>query len=135
EDSEQPDQSFEAELYLPNENADGFDIVTAEFNETDVETPQLLIDLLIENGALPEGCTVNSFDMTKSIPPQLRLDLNSVYGEAVSRSGTAGEAMYLGSVVNTFLTYYDAEKIVFTVDGQPLETGHNVYDEPLGFFR
>ena len=48
---------------------------------------------------------------------------------------TSGEYVILGSVVNTFLTAYDADAIIITVDGEVLETGHSVYDQPLTLYQ
>ena len=50
-------------------------------------------------------------------------------------SGTAGEYLTMGSVVNTFLTAFDAETMTLTVNGKPLETGHDIYDYDLGFYE
>ena len=43
-------------------------------------------------------------------------------------------AMLLGSVVNTFLAAFGADSILITADGKALQTGHNVYNEPLTVF-
>ncbi len=42
---------------------------------------------------------------------------------------------YMGGVVNTFLKAFDAYAIKITVDGQPAESGHNIYSEYLHFYR
>ena len=41
----------------------------------------------------------------------------------------------MGGVVNTFLKAFDAYAIKITVDGQPAESGHNIYSEYLHFYR
>lgn len=138
-------EEAEATLYLPNDNADGFETVT----ETVQANPQGLVDALIAHDALPEGVTVNDFrmedngtetaegegdDASVSYTPsdsQIFLDVSQAFGDAASTTGTAGETMLLGSLVNTMLTYYNAETLTLTVDGAVLETGHNVYDTPF----
>lgn len=138
-------EETEATLYLPNDNADGFETVT----ETVKANPQGLVDALIAHDALPEGVTVNEFrmedngtettegegdDATVSYTPgdsQIFLDVSQAFGDAAASTGTAGETMLLGSLVNTMLTYYNAETLTLTVDGAVLETGHNVYDTPF----
>ena len=138
-------EEAEATLYLPNDNADGFETVT----ETVQANPQGLVDALIAHDALPEGVTVNDFrmedngtettegegdDASVSYTPgdsQIFLDVSQAFGDAASTTGTAGETMLLGSLVNTMLTYYNAETLTLTVEGAVLETGHNVYDTPF----
>lgn len=138
-------EETEATLYLPNDNADGFETVT----ETVKANPQGLVDALIAHDALPEGVTVNEFrmedngtettegegdDATVSYTPgdsQIFLDVSQAFGDAAASTGTAGETMLLGSLVNTMLTYYNAKTLTLTVDGAVLETGHNVYDTPF----
>ncbi len=138
-------EEAEATLYLPNDNADGFETVT----ETVQTNPQGLVDALIAHDALPEGVTVNDFrmedngtettegegdDASVSYTPgdsQIFLDVSQAFGDAASTTGTAGETMLLGSLVNTMLTYYNAQTLTLTVEGAVLETGHNVYDTPF----
>ena len=39
--------------------------------------------------------------------------------------------MLLAALVDTFLDYYDAQSLTLTADGEAIETGHAVYDEPF----
>ena len=41
--------------------------------------------------------------------------------------------MITGSVVNTYITAFQAESVYFTINGNILESGHVVYDFPLTF--
>lgn len=136
-------------LYLPNDNADGFEEVT----ETVKANPQGIVDALIAHKALPEGVTVNDFrmendgtetvegegdDASVSYTPgdsHIFLDLSQAFADAASSTGTAGETMLLGSLVNTMLAYYSAVDLTLTIDGAVLETGHNVYDTPFTMFE
>ena len=131
-------------LYLPNDNADGFDTV----EETVEASPQGIVDALIAHGVLPEGVTVDAFETVgDGVETQegdvvsyevgelsITLDLSEEFLSAVTGTGTAGETMVLGSLVNTFLTAYHAGTLTLTCGGETVETGHNVYDAPLTFF-
>ena len=48
--------------------------------------------------------------------------------------GTSGEYIAVGCLVNTYLTAFGADTVSITVNGAPLESGHNVYDMPLEFY-
>ena len=42
----------------------------------------------------------------------------------------------MASVVNTALdAFSEARSVRLFYNGAPLETGHNIYDEPMGFFE
>ena len=148
EETGQPDiaplEEMEADLYLPNDSADGFVVV----RETVDASPEGLVDALIAHGVLPEGTAVLRFE-TQSDGVETRegdmvsyevgevslaLDLSEEFLPAVTGAGTAGETMVLGSLVNTFLTAYHAETLTLTCGGEAVETGHNVYDASLTFF-
>jgi len=113
-------------LYLPNDNADGF-IFRQMWTDGTIEE---LVSMLVAEGALPEGCAPLSFDRDGA-----RLDMNEAFGLAVSTTGTTGEYMRFGCLVNTVLTYYGLENVYVTAGGRVIESGHAVYDEPLGFFE
>jgi len=63
------------------------------------------------------------------------LDMNTAFAHALNGLGTSGEWLLLGSVVNTFLTFYGWESMYVTVNGQVIDTGHNIYDEALTYFE
>ena len=109
-------------LFLPNDNADGFVPKAALTDGTAAD----LVALLVAEGALPEGCALLSFEGGTA-------DMNAAYGQAISTTGTAGEYMRVGCVVNTLLTFYGLQSLYITVEGQAPETGHVVYDFPLRF--
>lgn len=112
-------------VYLGNDNADGFieeEGKMKELNEI------LILQLLIEKDALPENIEINEF---KQEGKTLTIDFNQAFADYVSATGTAGEYIAMGSVVNTYLDAYDAESILITVNGNAVETGHNIYEEPL----
>lgn len=116
-------------VYYGNANADGFE--TTEFEMAEV-TAEILVEKLIEAGALNERVILDSMEADGG---QLTLDFNSAFADQINTMGTSGERMMMGSVVNTFLTAFDAGTVSVRVDGQILESGHVVYDEPMGFIE
>ena len=117
-------------LYLPNANVDGFVNKAAMTDGTAND----IVSLLVKENALPAGSAAISFT-TNATTKSCKLDMNTAYGNAVSNTGTTGEYMLLGSLVNTLLTFYGMETITITIGGQTLVTGHNVYNYPLGFYK
>lgn len=148
EENAQPDiavlEEMEADLYLPNDSADGFMVV----RETVEASPEGLVDALTAHGVLPEGTAVLRFESQSDGQEtregdmvsyevgkvSLTLDLSEEFLPAVTSTGTAGETMVLGSLVNTFLTAYHGETLTLTCGGEAVETGHAIYDEALTFF-
>ena len=115
-------------LYQSNDSADGLVRSTVKLEALTAEN---LTAALVSAGAIPEGTTVRAFSYGGT---QISLDLSGEFAAGVRQMGTAGESVILGSLVNTFLEAYGAESLNLTVDGAPLETGHNVYEEPFGYF-
>lgn len=120
--------AVEVTLYLPNENVDGFDEKTISLSALDGAD---LVAALVAEGIYSEDTTLLS--MTQD-GDNLTLDMSQAFGTAASTTGTAGELMLIGSLVNTFLTAYDVETVTLLVEGNQLETGHTIYDFPLEFF-
>ena len=117
-------------LYVGNDNADGLAQTKMDLAEL---TPENLVDALISVDGIPEGTKVRSFAQSAD-GMQLTLNLSKAFATGVGRMGTAGESMMLGSLVNTFLEAYNAQSLVLQIEGKPLETGHNVYDDAFGYF-
>jgi len=117
-------QSLPAVLYLPNDNADGFIARAVLCDGTAAD----LVARLVGAQALPEGCALLSFENGVA-------DMNAAFGQAIGTTGTTGEYLRIGCVVNTLLTFYGLESIYITVEGAVPVTGHNEYDFPLRFFE
>lgn len=116
-------------LFLPNDNADSFEEVTAYVQQINADA---VMAVLMEAGVLEKDVAVNTESRQEN---QLTLDVNRAFQQQLCSYGTAGEQMLLGSVVNTFLRAYDVESVMITVEGETLESGHGVYDTPMGFFN
>lgn len=123
-------------IYSPDSNAEGF--VQSQVEVAFVAEP-VIVEQLILAGVLAEGTQVNLCALSASSDApgwtQLHVDFNEAFRDRILSMGTAGEYTILGSVVNTFLTAYNAQSMTITVDGQVLESGHAVYDQPLEFFQ
>ena len=115
-------------IYIPNDNANGF--VTDTVQTADISAESVLAELKKRN-ALPDGVSINRFHIENGM---IAIDFNQAFSDVVCSMGISGELMIVGSVVNTFLDAFQAEKVSFTVDGEILESGHTIYDFPMSFF-
>ena len=117
------------EIFVPDENAESFRIVSTNVYELD---PLLITALLIEHSILHSDVTLISAEL---VDTQLTLDFNQAFADQLKTYGTSGERMMIGCVVNTFLRAYDAQTVYITIDGGILESGHVIYDFPIGFME
>ena len=116
-------------VFVPDENAVSFETIPTVISKLDAEQ---ILDLLIEYGMLNEGIKLNNIALEGT---QLNLDFNRTFLEQLNTYGTTGERMMIGSVVNTFLSVYDADTVYITVEGEIMESGHVIYDFPIGFIK
>lgn len=114
-----------AVVYVPDEQGETLTPVGADVAD---DSDQALVDALIAAGSLPEGAAVQSSSTADGV---LTLDMNATYGNAVRSSGTTGESLLIYSLVNTFAQARGVSSVIITVDGAPLESGHEIYDYPL----
>ena len=115
-------QEEQLTLYLPNENADGWNVTK---NQREQITPDIIIGQLVGAGAIPDSVTVVSFGEDQGENGLiLKLDLSSNFAEGLLNMGTAGEYLTMGAVVNSFLDTYQADGIEITAGGAVIETGH-----------
>ena len=112
-------------VYVPDEQGESLTPVGTDVED---DSDQALVDALIAVGSLPEGVAVNNSSLADGT---LTLDMNAAYGQAVRSSGTTGESNLIYALVNTFAQARGANNVLITVDGAPLESGHDIYDYPL----
>ena len=87
-------------------------------------------------GFTVKGLPLNAEAFTLMATAQtLKLDFSEEFRTALCSTGTAGERMICGSVVNTFLTAYGAQSVFFTAEGEIIESGHVIYDFSMMFFE
>ena len=125
-------QEEQLTLYLPNENADGWNVTK---NQIEQVTPDIIIGQLVGAGAIPDSVTVVSFGEDQGENGLiLKLDLSSNFAEGLLNMGTAGEYLTMGAVVNSFLDTYQAGGIEITAGGTVIETGHTSFEGVLNHF-
>ena len=133
---QEPEETTRVTLYLPDHDAIetggyGFVKKTMELHMAKLVSLQAmeLVSHLVYDGALPEGCDALHFYVSTS-----ELDMNAAFAEALSRTGTLGETLLMGCLVNTMLEFFALDSITITAEGQVLQTGHEIYDYPLTFY-
>ena len=66
---------------------------------------------------------------------EITLDFNEAFAQRIRSTGTAGEYILMGSLVNTYLDAFNAATVTVTVEGGVWESGHVIYDMPMGRFE
>ena len=116
-------------LYLPNENSDGF-------VENNVTIDHLyhggIMVLLMVRGVVNEGVQANFCNREGNA---LHLDLNEEFLNQLQTLDANAERMLVGSIVNTFLSAYDCDSILLTVNGKSIDIGTMQYNSPFSFFE
>jgi len=120
--------SFPIQLYLPNDNVDGFITKAATTDGTAAN----IVALLVAENALPAGSGVLNFTISGNTG---FINMNAAYGQAVSNTGTTAEYLWIGCLVNTMIKYFGFTSLWIEIDGQTLITGHNVYNYALSFYE
>lgn len=116
-------------VYYSDDNAQRFLTRVVEIKALNED---VIVKELINAGVLKDPAKANSMSqITHEGKSAILLDMNADFQKQVSAMGTSGEYMMVGSVVNTFLSAYQAEEILITVDGKTMETGHEIYDRYL----
>ena len=61
------------------------------------------------------------------------LDLDNTFLKEIN-AGAYYEKMIVQSIVNTLGQYYNSDKVVFTIDNKPYESGHTSMEKD-GYFK
>lgn len=125
-----PDAVIPVKIFYGDDHAEL--ILSKEMFVTDIDQDEL-VRCLTEVGILEEGVTVLSLKRREEKNGiYLDVDFNQKFTEKLNRMGTSGERIYMGSVVNTFLTAFEADFMMVTSEGGMIESGHVIYDEYQG---
>ena len=121
--------------YFPNDQASDLRADTVHITDTEaavtVTYAQAIVDQLIAHDALPKDSKVLAISKDGNA---LSLDMDEAFLAGLRQSGSTGESMYLGSLVNTFLDNFNCETVRVTVEGKSFSTAHADYDKPLQAF-
>lgn len=129
--SEEPSApALSVTLYKGDDNAEFVIPVECEIAE---QSPQAIADKLVELGVFGSAVTANSFTVDNS--NVIHLDMGQDFAAQIFSSGTAGEHIMVGSLVNSFISVYEADAVLITVEGSTFESGHAIYDYALSFFE
>jgi len=125
-------------IYLPNEDKAGLVItlVPAE------DSPQGLLSALVAAGALPDvdygkniTCTVadEELDYGDTVYDGIfvHLDLSDAFAQAVRASDASTQLLTLQILANTFITHYEADGLLLSIEGTDLQTLSARYDQPI----
>ncbi len=113
--------------YRSDANAEHFLAFGAALDGTEITAETLsgaMDGLIFENGA-----AFNTVAADKD--GHIIADLNDAFAAQVRSLGTTGEYFLVGGIVNTLLDAFDGTEVILTVNGAPLESGHNIYDYAL----
>lgn len=94
---------------------------------------QDVLDLLFEKEVLNERVRVNSSNQEGE--ELLSIDLSHEFQDQLRSCGTAGEFILMGSLVNTLIKNFEVSGINISIEGQCLESGHEIYDYTLNYFE
>ncbi len=120
-------------IYYGNGTAAGLKSEEVTLSEV---SPETILGLLGRHNIVSIDTKAQSFDDVDDNGKRiLKLDLSKQFKDYIGMMGTDGEYIVMAGLVNTFLDIYDADALVLTVAGKNLETGHNIYDKPLKFFK
>ena len=116
-------------IYYSNAQATGFEKAEVSLEQL---TPDVLLSELAKVNVVSYDTKALNFSKSGK---SLTLDLSEDFSNYINMMGTAGEYIVLGSLVNTFLTAYDADDILITIKGKTLETSHAIYDKALTMYE
>ena len=114
-------------IYRSDANAEHFLAFGLVLDGTEItaETLNSAMDGLI----FEAGAAFNTISVDEN--GHIKADLNDAFAVQVLTYGTSGEYYFIGGIVNTLLDAFDGTDVTLTVNGAPLESGHNVYDYAL----
>lgn len=113
-------------VYAPDDQAE--ELVSEKVKVESIDENTLLKEL--QNiGTLNKKIEILSYEKNDK---QITIDFNQSFEEYFKAMGSAEEGLKMEALAKTFCENLNAEAFSFTVEGETLETGHQIYDEPIG---
>ena len=118
-------------VYTGNGNADGF---LVEIEKVKKVTGKAVYEALKNQDIIPKNVEYQSFHVAEDNGKRvLTLDLSKEFQEDLMQMGSTGETLTMQAIANTYLAAYHGDQIFITVDGNMIETGHMIYEDPMEF--
>lgn len=142
---EEPDKSVEESDRIQEESEElekatvicyGKDMgagLTEEVVTAEQITPDVLLGALARHNIVPllDTKALSMEEREEGGRKILYLDLSGSFREYLMTMSTEAECIIISSIVNTFLSNYDANAVYITVEGETLVTSHMSYTEAL----
>lgn len=113
-------------IYKPDDQAEELVSEEVEVKEVNENT---LLEALKTNGVMNKDAKILSYELKNDT---ITIDFNKSVGTYFKKMGSAEESLKMQSMVKTLCENLKAKELKFTVEGEVLETGHQVYDLPIG---
>lgn len=110
---------------LTGKIAEKDEVITGELSEA-------IVSKLKETAVLSQECEIEVISVNES-EEKMEIAVNSGFGEYIRSMGTSGESLVLECVVRTYSEAYDCDGVKITENGNPLETGHAVFDGYISY--
>lgn len=128
-EDEQKEESAKVKIYYVNPS--GEEIISKEVEVTG-DSSEVIVSALKDEGLLTKECQVKTVNVDETAKTMV-IDVNRAFGDRIRSTGTLGEEQIIQCTAKTYMEAYQCEKIKITEEGNPLETGHTVYENYISY--
>ncbi|MDE6603006.1 MAG: GerMN domain-containing protein [Lachnospiraceae bacterium] len=132
-DNEKPDEDDGQETAVICYGRDMDSGLTQEEIRAEEITPDVLLNALARHNIVPllDSKALSMEEREENGRKLLYLDLSGSFREYLMTMSTEAECIIISSIVNTFVSNYDADAVYITVEGETLVTSTAEYTEAL----
>lgn len=128
-EDEDREEEKKLEVYYIDEStgeiAEKEEVITGELSEA-------IVSKLKETAVLSQECEIEVLSVNES-EEKMEIAVNNGFGQYIRSMGTTGESLILECVVRTYAGAYDCDGVKITENGNPLETGHAVFEGYISY--